>query len=162
MDIAIGSLQNRRTKVTARFGAIAMACAIAVVAALSAGCNNAADPGNCFQATGAFSSTTPDFVAVVSQITYESGPTPAGIEMAQYAVWLTVSPYTSPNAGVLLARSTPVFTPAVSGGLRLTAACTIHVGDMLEVWHDNQWALGTVEAPPGDTLYFPTQVVVRR
>ena len=130
--------------------------------AISAACNNAAAPVNCFQATATFSPTAPDFVATVSKVTYESGPTPAGFEMAQYAVWLTVSPHAVPNAGVVLSRATPVFERALTGGVRSTAACTINAGDMLEVWHDHKWALGAVEAPPGDTLYFPTQVVKRR
>jgi len=135
-----------------------------LIAAISAACNNSAGPdaGNCAPAPGTFSPTAPDFVATVSQIMYESGHTPAGFDMSQYAVWLTVPPHMSPNAGVILSRSTPVFERPLTGGVRPTAACTIHVGDMLEVWHDWRWALGAAEAPPGDTLYFPTQILVRR
>ena len=144
------------------YGRRLLTCAFSFVAAISAGCNNATAPVNCFQAAGRFSPTAPDFVATVSKITYESGPSPAGVEMAQYAVWLTVSPHTSPNAGVLLSRRTPVFEQALTGGVRSTAACTINVGDMLQVCHDEKWALGAVEAPPGDTLYFPTQIFIRR
>jgi len=135
-----------------------------LIAAISAACNNSAGPGpgDCSPAPGTFSPTAPDFVATVSQITYESGHSPAGFDLAQYAVWLIVPPNTSPNAGVILGRSTPVFERPLTDGVRPTAACTIHVGDMLEVWHDWRWALGAAEAPPGDTLYVPTQILVRR
>jgi len=55
-----------------------------LIAAISAACNNSAGPdaGNCAPAPGTFSPTAPDFVATVSQITYESGHTPAGFDMS--------------------------------------------------------------------------------
>jgi len=139
-----------------------LAFALPLLAVTSVACTNPAAPVNCFQATSTFASTPPDFVARVSKITYENGPAPSGFDMAQFAVWVTVSPHTSPNAGIVLSRSTPVFERLLNGTARTTAACTIHVGDRLDVWHDKHWALGAVEAPPGDTLYFPTQILIRR
>jgi len=140
-----------------------LAFALPFVTVISAACMEPAAPVNCFQASGTFATTTPNFIGTVSKITYESGSTPSGVEMAQFAVWLTVSPHTSPNAGILLSRRTPVFERSLlTGNPGTTAACTINVGDRLDVWHDSKWALGTVEAPPGDTLYFPTQILIRR
>jgi hypothetical protein len=141
---------------------VIVAPALAVVAAISAACSDATAPANCFQGTASFSPTAPDFVARVAQVKYESGATPAGGQMSQFAVWLTVAPHTDPNAGIVLSRTTPVFERVGTGAVRPAAACTVHIGDMLEVWHDFRWALGAAEAPPGDTLYFPTQIVIRR
>jgi hypothetical protein len=136
---------------------------VGYIAALAGfACSEPTAPANCFQATASFSPTTPDFVARVSQVTYESGATPAGGEMSQFAVWLAVAPHTDPNAGIILFRSTPVFERVGTGAVRPAAACSVNVGDMLEVWHDFRWAFGAAEAPPGDTLYFPTQIVIRR
>ena len=139
-----------------------MTGALAVVTAISAACKDTTAPANCFQGTASFSATAPDFVARVSQVTYESGATPAGGQMSQFAVWLTVAPHTDPNAGIVLGRTTPVFERVGTGVVHPAAACTVTVGETLEVWHDFRWALGAAEAPPGDTLYFPTQIVIRR
>lgn len=140
----------------------AQVATILVAAVISAACSDTTAPANCFRTTASFAATTPDFVARVSQVTYESGATPAGGQMSQFAVWLTVAPHTDPNAGIILSRTTPVFERVGTGAVRPAAACTVNVGDMLEVWHDFRWAVGAAEAPPGDTLYFPTKIVIRR
>jgi hypothetical protein len=128
---------------------------------LGAACKNAADPPSCGGSPASFSSTTPNFSATVSQVTHETGLSPEG-PMNQYALWLAVSPATTSTAGVVLLPSTPVFQRWPDGSLTPTTACAISVGDQLDVWHDWRWAYGAAEAPPGDTLYFGTQVVVHR
>src|SRR4030088_1410671 len=88
---------------------------LAVVAVINAACNDATAPANCFRGTATFSATAPDFVARVSQVTYESGATPAGGEMSQFDLWLTVAPHTDPNAGIVLSRNVPVFERVGTG-----------------------------------------------
>jgi len=95
-------------------------------------------------------------------VTYESGPGPAGSNVSQYDLWVTVLPGTTPDAGVLLKDSTPVFELSKAGTVAPSSACAIKTGDLLEVSHDFRRAFGAVEAPPGDTLYFATQIVIRR
>lgn len=115
---------------------------------------------SCGVSTATFSSTAPNFVAKVSRVLVESGSTPEG-NHSQVDVWLMVLPASSLNAGMILTASTPVFERATSGTITPTTACP-RFGDTVEVWHDFRWSLGAVEAPPGDTLYFPTQIVIHR
>jgi len=128
---------------------------------LGAACNSPADQPPCLVTTALFSSTAPNFVGTTSKVTYESGPAPAGSNQAQYDLWLAVLPGTKPNVGVLLKNSTPVFERVQNGTVTPSSACAIKTGDVLEVSHDFRWAFGAVEAPPGDTLYFATQIVIR-
>ena len=137
-----------------------------LLAVMGAACRNAADPATCLGSTAAFSPTTPNFVAAVSQITIERGPTPAGFYEVQYDLWLARPPATSPDVGVMLADTgsnpTPVFERARDGTLTPSRACAIKVGDTLDVWHTWRWALGAAEAPPGDTAFEATQIVIHR
>ena len=131
----------------------------ALMAASGLGCNNATSLPSCASSSPTFSNTVPNFVATVSQVTRETGLSPEG-PMDQYVLWLAVAPDTVPTAGLLVLPSTPVFGRAADGRLIASAACAIKVGDHLDVWRDSRWAFGAAEAPPGDTLYFGTQLVV--
>jgi hypothetical protein len=108
----------------------------------------------------------PNFVAPVSKIIVERGWTPAGFYEVQYNFWLTRPPATGPNVGIVLSDTnpdpTPVFARGRDGTVSPTTVCTINVGDTLEVWHAGRWALGSAEAPPGDTAFEAVQVIVRR
>jgi hypothetical protein len=132
----------------------------ALFAAIGAACRNATDPVTCGASAAQFKDTVASFAATVTQVTHETGLSPEG-PMNQYAVWVAVSPGTTPSAGLLVLPSTPVFTRA-NGRVAVSAACAINAGDQLDVWRDWRWAFGAAEAPPGDTLYFATQVVIRR
>lgn len=131
---------------------------LSLAGAASAACD---DPQHCFAADSAFVSTPSNFIGTVGKVVYEDGQSPAGSDISQFALWIAVPPNTEPNAAILIGRSTPVFQPGFNGHPRSSAACLIAVGDRVEVWHNNQWALGAAEAPPGDTLYLPFQVLVR-
>lgn len=134
---------------------------VLVLPGLGAACKNAAGPQTCGGSTATYSSTAPNFLATVSQVTFESGWTPAGFYLRQYDLWLARPPATTPDAGLVLIESIPVFERAQDGTLTRTTACAINVGDILDVWYRG-WALGAVQAPPGDTTYFATQVVIHR
>jgi hypothetical protein len=139
-----------------------------VLAAMGVACHNAtgADPKTCLGSTATFSPTTPDFVAPVSNITIERGWTPAGFYMVQYDLFLARPPATAPDVGVMLSDTgpnpTPVFERAADGTLSPSTVCSIKVGDVLDVWHTRFWALGSAEAPPGDTAFEAVQVVIHR
>lgn len=135
-----------------------MAAVLPLAGAASAACD---DPHHCFTADSVFVSTPSSFIGTVVKVVYEAGQSPAGSDISQFAFWIAVPPNTEPNAAILVGRTTPVFQPGFSGHARASAACLIGVGDRVEVWHDNRWALGAAEAPPGDTLYLPFQVLVR-
>jgi hypothetical protein len=102
----------------------------------------------------------------VSSITIERGWTPAGFYLVQYDLFLTRAPATNPNVGVVLADTlphpTPVFERAGDGTLTPSTACAIKVGDVLDVWHTGNWALGAAQAPPGDTAFEAAQIVIHR
>jgi hypothetical protein len=101
-----------------------------------------------------------NFVGTVTKVEYEGGNGPAGY-YAQYDVWLVVPPGTTSNAGVVVPVHAPVFTRR--GGAVYTAdASDIHVGDQLEVWHDEFVGYGAVQAPPGAPAYTAMQVVIIR
>ena len=142
--------------------------AAALLSALGAtfgvACKNAVDPRPCLGSTAAFSSTVPNFVATVSQVTVERGWTPAGFYMVQYDLWLARPPATTPDVGVVLSDTgsnpTPVFERAADGSVTPSRACAIKVGDAVDVWHTFRWALGSAEAPPGDTAFEATQIVI--
>jgi hypothetical protein len=83
--------------------------------------------------------------------------------MAQYELWVAIPPSTTANAGVLVGTSTPVFIRSSNGTLTPAGGCAITMGDALDVWHDGEAVFGDIlQAPPGDTAYFSTQVVIRR
>jgi len=142
--------------------------AACVLATMGAACHNAtgADPKTCLGSTAAFSQTTPNFVAPVSNITVERGWTPAGFYMVQYDLFLARPPATTPDVGVMLSDTgpnpTPVFERAANGTLTPSTVCAIKVGDVVDVWHTAFWALGSAEAPPGDTAFEAVQVVIHR
>jgi hypothetical protein len=142
--------------------------AACVLAGMGAACHNAtgADPKTCLGSTATFSPTTPDFVAPVSNVTIERGWTPAGFYMVQYDLFLARPPATTPDVGVMLSDTgsnpTPVFERAANGTLTPSTVCAIKVGNVLDVWHTGFWALGSAEAPPGDTAFEAVQVVIHR
>jgi len=123
-------------------------------------------PKTCLGSTATFSPTTPDFVAPVSNVTIERGWTPAGFYMVQYDLFLARPPATTPDVGVMLSDTgsnpTPVFERAANGTLTPSTVCAIKVGNVLDVWHTGFWALGSAEAPPGDTAFEAVQVVIHR
>jgi hypothetical protein len=130
-------------------------------------CKNPSGPQTCLGSTQTlFLTSVPDFVAPVSEIKIERGWTPAGFYEVQYNLWLRRPPGTVANVGVVLSDTTPdptpVFARAPNGAVSPTTVCTLKVGDTVEVWHTGQWALGSAEAPPGDTAFEAVQVIVRR
>jgi hypothetical protein len=138
-----------------------------VLAAMGAACNNATgDPPSCLGSTATFSPTAPNFVAPVSNITIERGWTPGGFYEVQYDLFLARPPATTPDVGVMLSDTgphpTPVFERAGDGSVTPSTACAIKVGDVLDVWHTGHWALGSAEAPPGDTAFEGAQIVIHR
>lgn len=130
-----------------------------LVAAL--GCDSPMDSAMCATTVLAPMSTTPDFVARVAMVRYENGISPAG-PLSQYELWLAISPATSPNAGLVVGRNVPVFVRSASGTLMPASGCAIAMSDVVEVWHDQSVAYGSVEAPPSAPAYFGTQVAIRR
>ena len=130
-------------------------------------CKDGTTPRTCMGSSDVvFLTTVPNFVAPVSEIRVERGWTPAGFYEVQYNLWLTRPPATVPNVGVILSDTaphpTPVFARAGDGTVSPTTVCTINVGDTVEVWHTGRWALGSAEAPPGDTAFEAVQVIVHR
>lgn len=125
------------------------------------GCDSPMDSAICETTVKAPLSTAPDFVARVSTIHFENGISPAG-PLSQYELWLTISPATSPNAGLVVGRNVPVFIRSSGGTVMPASACALSFGDTLEVWHDESVAYGSVQAPPAAPAYFGTQVIVRR
>lgn len=117
--------------------------------------------GLCAASAIAFSPTVPDFIARVSQVHYEDGLSPMG-PMSQYDLWLTISPATSPNAGLVIGRNVPVFVRSSAGTVMPASVCSIAQGDIVEVWHDQTVANGAVEAPPSAPAFFGTQVVIHQ
>ena len=134
---------------------------LTLVLAASLGCDSPMDSAICETTALAPVLTAPDFVARVSRIQYEDGNSPAG-PLSQYDLWLTISPATSPNAGLIVGRSAAVFARSSGGTLMPASACSIAANDVVEVWHDPSVAYGSVEAPPSAPAYFGTQVVIRR
>jgi len=108
----------------------------------------------------------PDFVGVVTTTLRRDFYPPGGYPLHGYSVFLAVTPSTTPNAGLLVRDSTPVF---IEGNRALATAtpAAISVGDSVRVWHDatvvpyspNQ--AGCL-APPESLCYVATQVVVVR
>jgi hypothetical protein len=142
-------------------------CLASVALVSSLACKNAASSGTCMGSTElVYLTTAPNFVAPVSEIRVERGWTPAGFYEVQYNLWLTRSPATAPDVGVTLSDTTPAPTPVFARGrngtVSPTTVCTINVGDTVEVWHTGRWALGSAEAPPGDTAFEAVQVIVHR
>jgi hypothetical protein len=134
----------------------------AMVTLLAVACNHptaSGDPPNCPVSTAAPMSTPPSFSASVAQVTFEGGNGPAG-PYAQYNVWVIVPPNTTPNAGVILPLTTPVFAMNAAGGVDRSSACALRPGMQVQVWHDFRWVFGSAEAPPGDTAYVGQQVVI--
>ena len=104
--------------------------------------------------------TDADFSATVRKSEFEGGNGPAGY-YAQFDVWLAIPPSSSANAGAVVPVKAPVYIRR-SGGLVNATAADIHVGDVVEVWHDFRVGYGAVQCPPGAPCYTATQVVIDR
>jgi hypothetical protein len=103
-------------------------------------------------------STPPDFTATVVKVEFESANGPAG-PYSQHNMWLIIPPGTSPNAGLVVAKATPVFV-RTSNGIFSSDASRVRVGDRVEVWHDIQVAYGAAEGPPGAPTYINLKQLV--
>jgi hypothetical protein len=104
-------------------------------------------------------SAAPDFVAVVTKNSYQSGLNPAGWSFSQYDLWVALPPSDTADAGVVISDSTPVFFKNRFGLARGSAA-SIRTGQTVSVWHDTHVVYGSVQAPPGSPCYVGTQVLV--
>ena len=105
-------------------------------------------------------STPPNFLAVVTSNTPESGNGPAGY-YSQHNVWVVIAPEVG-NAGVVVGELCPVFIRAKDNTLVRSTAGAIRVGDAIQVWHDQVVAFGTAEAPPGAPAFSGQQIVILR
>jgi hypothetical protein len=104
--------------------------------------------------------TTPnDLVAVVTQISYDNAFAPAGFQLDQYELFVTVPPATQANAGLVLGPRTMVFRPRGRSFAPLSRS-EIVVGDTLKVWLGSGPAYGSVQAPEGAPAYGVNQVVL--
>jgi hypothetical protein len=117
--------------------------------------------GLCAVITAPLNTASPNFTAVVSRVTYNSSISPMG-PLSQHEVWLTIPPSAMPNAGVVIGRNAPVLAQSGSGPATAVAACTIAIGDRVQVWHDGSAAYGSAQAPPESPAYFGTQLVIAR
>lgn len=134
-----------------------IAGSLALVVALSAvACDSPTGPG-----VALVLSAAPDFVAVVTKNSYQSGLSPAGRSYSQYDLWVALPPSDTADAGVVIGDSTPVFFENRFGLARGSAA-SIRAGDLVSVWHDSHVVYGSVQAPPGSPGYIGTQILVRR
>ena len=124
-----------------------------VIAASLAACGNPLGP----PATLVLS-TPPDFTATVARINVESGLSPEG-SYSQDDAWLVIPPSKTPNAGLVLGKTTPVFV-RTHGRVSLSSAGDIKAGDRVEVWHDIQVAFGAAEGPTGAPTYFGIEQVI--
>jgi hypothetical protein len=106
-------------------------------------------------------STPPDFSGLVTQVTLEEGNSPGGF-VSQFDVWVSISPSSVANAGVVVGKSTPVFIRVQSGSLTSVMPDAIRAEDSVEIWHDKTVAYGAAQAPPGAPTYLATQVVILR
>ena len=142
---------------------IAVAACV-LLAVTSSSCADATDTtsASCSQTTANPATVAPKFAAVVSKVIFQSGPTPAGYSISQYDLWVIGPPSTTANAGVLVGEATPVFIRTSNGALTPAGGCAIAMGDALDVWHDGTLVVGSAQAPPGDTAFFATQVVIHR
>ena len=106
-------------------------------------------------------SRPPDFAATVARIGVERGISPDGA-YSQVDAWLVIRPSRVANAGLVMAKTTPVFV-RTDGAVFSSRAGDIKAGDRVEVWHDFRVAFGAVEGPPGSPTYFNIlQVVIDR
>jgi broad specificity phosphatase PhoE len=96
-------------------------------------------------------STPPDFTGTVAKIEFESANGPAG-PYSQHNVWLVIPPSATANAGLVVAKTTPVFV-RTRDGILSSDASGIRVGDRVEVWRNIQVAYGAVQGPPGAPTY---------
>ena len=104
--------------------------------------------------------TTPhDFVAVVTQITYEDGFVPAGFKLDQYDFFVTIPPATQANAGIVLGPHTLVFRPR-GRSFTPVSRSRVAVGDTLKVWLGSGPAYGSVQAPEGAPAYGVNQIIL--
>lgn len=102
--------------------------------------------------------TPPDFSATVVRVEVESGIGPEGA-FSQHDVWLVIPPGTVANAGLILGKSTPVFTQ-IRGGIFSSSVSAIQAGDRGEVWHAFRVGYGAAEGPPGAPTYLNVEQVV--
>lgn len=108
-------------------------------------------------------STSPDITGFVTQVTHEEGNSPAGF-ISQYDVWIAFPSRTSNggSAGVVVAKSTPVFVQSADGEPVSVTPGHISAGDTVEIWHNITVVYGSAQAPPGAPAYEATQVVISR
>ena len=106
-------------------------------------------------------STPPNFVAVVTSNTLEQGNSPAGY-ISQHNIWVTIPSAlaTEGSAGVVVAKSCPVFVRVKDSVFVGATAGAIKVGDKIQVWHDQGVVYGSAEAPPGAPAYSGEQIVI--
>ncbi len=121
---------------------------------LLAGCQDGTDPNTTLVLT-----RPPDLTATVFQSTHESGPSPNGGQISQYAVWIGSGGATTADAGVVVGTVVPVFVRS-SGKLTRTTGAAIAAGDIIQVWRDASVAYGAVQAPPGQPCYRAMQIVI--
>jgi len=106
-------------------------------------------------------SRPPDFAATVARIGVERGIGPDGA-YSQVDAWLVIPASRVANAGLVMAKTTPVFV-RTDGAVFSSRADDIKAGDRVEVWHDFRVAFGAAEGPPGSPTYFNIlQVVIDR
>ncbi|MEP6574402.1 MAG: hypothetical protein ABJD11_17005 [Gemmatimonadota bacterium] len=135
---------------------------LALLAAVGiGGCSDSTAPSGCGAPAQQVSSHAPDFSGKVSQVTFEGGNGPAG-PIAQFDVWITIPPSVTPNAGVVVAQSAPVFIISAGGRTLASSACAIRSGDQVQVWHDQTVGYGAVQSPAGAPVYNGTQLVIVR
>jgi hypothetical protein len=94
-------------------------------------------------------STPPNFVARVVTACRASGVYPGIGPNWQVELVVAILPAIEGNAGVVVARTTPVFMRRGAGSLSATPPDSFVSGDELEVWHDGSYAFGAVQSPPG-------------
>ena len=92
--------------------------------------------------------TAPDFTATVSQVTFEAGESPAG-HIEQFDLWVATTPSVVANAGVVVAKSTPVFLQSARNQIVAATPRAIRAGDLLKIWHTISVSYGAAQAPPG-------------
>ena len=103
------------------------------------------------------------FVAHVVSVCSESGVSPAtGRPSWQVDLIVAIPPSTAGNAGVILGRTTPVFTRSRTGSLSATTPRSFVNGDELEVWRESSFAIDAVQSPRGTPTYTARRVVIRR